>query len=117
MNPETVRAPEETEAARIMSAINEQAEGSELPKVTNASGSFNPEAPQEAVGSIVDAPSSHIENPPFLVQPLQSISPVDVTRGPEANPAQLPKEGDASQGPGANLVQLSKEGTKTKSKK
>ncbi|XP_030940202.1 ensconsin-like [Quercus lobata] len=101
-NPETVRAPKETEVARIVSTIGEPAKGSKLPKVTDASGSFNPEAP---------------EDPPLLVQPLQSISPADVTRGPEANPAQLPMEGDASQGPETNLVQLSKEGTKTKSKK
>ena len=95
-NPETVRAPEETEAAQyeatwIVFATNEQAKGSELPKVTNASGSFNPEAPQEAAGSIVDVPGSHTEDPPLLVQPLQSISPADVTQGHEANPAQLPK--------------------------
>ena len=49
-NPETVRAPDETEAAlsevaRIVSATDKPAEGSELPKVTDASGSLNLEAP------------------------------------------------------------------------
>ena len=117
MNPETVRAPEETEAAQIMSTTDEPTEGSELPKVTDASGSFNPEALQEATGSIASVPSFHAEEPHLLVQPLQSISPVDVIHGPEANPTQLPKEGDVSQGPKADLVQLPKEGTKMKSKK
>ena len=83
-NPKTVRALEETEAAqpkvaRTVSTTNEPAEGSELPKVTDTSGSFNPEAPQEAVGSIVGIQDSHAEDPPLLVQPLQSISPTDVT--------------------------------------
>ena len=116
-NPETMRAPEETEAALTVSTTNEPAERSELPKVIDASGSFNLKAPQEATRSIVGALSSHAEEPPLLVQPLQFISPADVTQSPKANPTQLPKERDASQGPKANLVQLSKEGTKIKSKK
>ncbi|XP_050252155.1 uncharacterized protein LOC126698744 [Quercus robur] len=38
-------------------------------------------------------------------------------KGPEANPAQLPKEGDVSQGLEANPTQLPKEGAKIKLKK
>ena len=52
-----------------------------------------------------------------MIQPLQSISPIDVTQGPEANPAQLPKEGDVSQGLEANPIRLPKEGAKVKLKK
>lgn len=95
-NFEMVSVPEEAEAALTVSPTNEPAEGGELLKVTETSGSSNPEAPQEATGSIVNAQDSHAKEPPFLVQPLQSISPADVTQGFEANPAQLPKEGDVS---------------------
>ena len=49
--------------------------------------------PQEAAESIVSAQASHAEEPALLVQPLQTIPPADVSKGPEANPAQLPKEG------------------------
>ena len=71
-NFETVSAPEEAEvaqpeAALTMSSTNEPAERGELPKVTERSGSSNPEAPQEAVGSIVSAQDSHAEEPPLLV--------------------------------------------------
>ena len=85
--------------------------------MTEISGSSNPEAPQEAAGSIVSAQDSHAKEPPILVQPLQSISPADVTQGSEANPAQLPKEGDVSQDPEVNPVQPPKEGTRIKLKK
>ena len=52
-----------------------------------------------------------------MIQPLQSISPASVTQDPEANPAQLPKEGDVSLGLEANPVRLPKEGAKIKLKK
>ena len=101
VNSETVSAPKEAEAARpeatlAMSTTNEPAEGGELPGVIETHGSLNPEVPQEAAGSIVSAKDSHAEEPPFLVQPLQTISPVDVSQGSRANPTQLPKEGDVS---------------------
>ena len=100
-NSETVSAPEEAEAARPEAALavpttNEPAERGVLPVVTETRESSNHEAPQEAVRSIVSAQDSHAEEPPLLVQPLQSISLADVTQGPEANPAQLPKEGDVA---------------------
>ena len=100
-NSETVSALEEVEVARpeaalAMSTPNEPAEGGELPGVTETPGSSNPEAPQEATRSIVSAQDSHAEEPPLLVQLLQTISLVNVSQGPEANPAQLPKERDVS---------------------
>ena len=69
-NSETVSVPEEAEAALTVSPTNKPAEGGELLKVTETSGSSNPEAPQEAIGSIVNAQDSHAEEPPLLVQPL-----------------------------------------------
>ena len=100
-NLETVRALEEAGAAQpeatlTASTANEPAEGGKLPMVTDTSGSFNLEAPQEAVESIVGTQDSHTEEPPFLFRPLQSISLADVTQDLEANPAQLLKEGDVS---------------------
>ena len=114
-NFETVSALKEAEVARPEAALavstpNEPDEGGELPGVTETRGSSNPKAPQEAIGSIVSAQDSHVEKPPLLVHPLQTISPTDVPQGPEANPAQLPKEGDVSQGLEANPTQLPKEG-------
>ena len=90
-NFETVSAPEEAEAAQpevalVVSTPNEPAERGELPGVIETHGSLNPEVPQEAAGSIVSAKDSHAEEPPFLVQPLQTISPVDVSQGSRANP-------------------------------
>ena len=95
---EAVSAPEEAETARPEAALtvstpNEPAEGGELPRVTETHGNLNPEAPQEAVESIVSAQASHVEELALLVQPLQTIPLADVPKGPEANPAQLPKEG------------------------
>ena len=92
------------EATLTASTANEPVEGGKLPMMTDTSGSFNLEAPQEAVESIVGTQDFHAEEPHFLFRPLQSISLADVTQGPEANPAQLPKEGDVSQGPEANPV-------------
>ena len=105
------------EAAMTVSPANEPAKGGKLPKVIETGGSSNPEAPQEAIGSVVSTQDPHAEEPPLLIQPLQSISPADVTQGPEANPAQLPKEGDVSLGLEANPVRLPKEGAKIKLKK
>ena len=96
-NSETVSAPEEAEAAwpkaaLVVSTPDESAEGGELLGVTETHGSSNPEAPQEAAESIVSAQASHAEEPSLLVQPLQTIPPTDVSKGPETNPAQPPKE-------------------------
>ena len=90
---EAVSAPEEAEAALAVSTLDEPAEGGKLPRVTETHGSLNPETPQEAAKSIVSAQASHAKEPTLLVQPLQTIPPADVSKSPEANPAQLPKEG------------------------
>ena len=95
---EAVSAPEEVEIARpeavlAISTLDKPTEGGELPGATETPGSSNPEAPQEVAKSIVSAQASHAEEPALLVQPLQTIPLADVSKGPEANPAQLPKEG------------------------
>ena len=100
-NFETVSALEEVEAAwpkaaLAVSTTNEPTEGGKLLGVIETCGSPNPVAPQEAAKSIVSAQDFHAEEPPLLVQPLQVISPADVSQGLEANLAQLPKEGDLS---------------------
>ena len=94
---ETVSAPEEAETTRPESALavptlNRPAEGGELPGATETYGSMNPKAPQEAAESTVSAQASHAEEPTLLVQPLQTIPPTNVSKGPEVNPAQPPKE-------------------------
>ena len=95
---EAESAPEEAETARPKAALavttpNEPAEGGGLPGATEAHGSLNPEAPQEAAESTAGAQASHAEEPALLVQPLQTVPPVDVSKGPKVTPAQLPKEG------------------------
>ena len=74
-NSETASAPEEAEvaqpeAALTVSPTNETAKGGELPKMIEMGGSSNPEASQEAAGSVVSAQDPHIEEPPLLIQPL-----------------------------------------------
>ena len=61
--------------------------------MTETGGSSNPEVPQEVAESEAKAQDLYTKEPPFLIQPLQSISPIGVTQDPKANPAQLPKEG------------------------
>ena len=90
---EAVSAPEEAEVALAVSTPDKLAEGGKLLGVIETHESSNPEAPQEAAESIVSVQASHAEEPALLVQPLQTIPPADVSKGPEANPAQLPKEG------------------------
>ena len=65
-----VSAPEEAEVALAVSTSDDLAEGGNLPGATEAHGSLNPEAPQEAAESIVSAQASHTEEQAFLVQPL-----------------------------------------------
>ena len=97
-NSEAESALEEAETARPEAALavttpNEPAEGGGLPGATEAHGSLNPEAPQEAAESTAGAQASHAEEPALLVQSLQIVPPADVSKGPEITPAQLPKEG------------------------
>ena len=98
ISSEAENAPEKAktaqpEATLAITTPNELAEEGELLRATKTHGSLNPEAPQEAAESIVSVQASHAEEPALLVQPLQTIPPADVSKGPEANPAQLPKEG------------------------
>ena len=97
-NSEAESALEEAETARPEAALavttpNEPAEGGGLPGATEAHGSLNPEAPQEAAESTAGAQASHAEEPALLVQSLQIVPPADVSKGLEVTPAQLPKEG------------------------
>ena len=93
-----VSAPEEAEATRPEAALavsipDEPIEGGKLLGATETHGSSNPEVPQEAAESIVSAQASHAEELALLVQPLQTIPTADVSKGPETNPAQLPRKG------------------------
>jgi len=79
---EAESTPEEAETARPEATLavttpNEPAEGGELPGVTETHGSLNPEAPQEAAESTAGAQASHAKEPALLVQPLQTVPPVD----------------------------------------
>ena len=84
-----VSALEEAEAALAVSTFDDLAEGGKLPEATETHGSSNPEALQKAAESEVNAQASHAEELAFLVQPLQTIPPADVSKGLEANLAQL----------------------------
>ena len=64
--------------------------------MTETPEGLNLEVPQEAAKSTVSAQVSDAEEPTLLVQPLQTIPLADVSKGLEANPAQLPQEGDVS---------------------
>ena len=87
VSSEAESAPKEAEIARP-----EPAEEGELPGATETHGSLNLEAPQEAAESTAAAQASHAEESALLVQPLQTVPPGDVSKGPEVTPAQLPKE-------------------------
>ena len=91
-------APEEAEiawpeAALAVSTSDDLAEGGGLLEATETLGSSNLEAPQEATKSEVSAQASHAKEQAFLVQPLQTIPSADVSKGLEANLAQLLEEG------------------------
>ena len=95
---EAESAPEEAEttrpeAALVITTPNEPVEEGKLPEATETHGSLNLEAPQEATESTAGAQASHAKEPALLVQPLQTVLPGDVSKGPEVAPTQLPKEG------------------------
>ena len=91
---EAVSTPQETEAAQSKAQLvltpDEPTKGGELHGVTRTPGGLNPEVSQEAAKSTVSAQVSDTEQPAFSVQPLQASPLADVSKGPEANPAQLP---------------------------
>ena len=53
----------------------------------------DPDAPKETVGSIGDAPVSHVEGPVIIVEPFQSAPLGEGSKDPEISSAQLSKEG------------------------
>ena len=119
---EVVRAPQETETAQseavqLIFTPDEPTKGGELHEATRTPRGLNPKVSQEAAKSTVSAQVSNVEEPTFLVQPLQTIFLTDVSEGPESNPAQPSQEGDASQGLEANLIWPPQEITKAKLKK
>ena len=77
---EAVSAPEEAEAALVVSTPDKLAEGGKLLGVIETHESSNPEAPQEAAESIAGAQAPHAEEPSLLVQPLQTVPPGDVSK-------------------------------------
>ena len=91
-------APEEVEAAGpkvalVITSSKEPAKESELSGVAETNEGQNPDAPQETVGSTVDAPVSHAEGPALLVEPLQSVPLGEGSKDLETSPAQLSKAG------------------------
>ena len=95
---EAESAPEEAETTRpeatlAVSTPDEPAKGGKLPGATETHGSLNLEVPQEAAESTVGAQASHAKEPGLLVQPLQTIPPADVSKGPEATLAHVTTQG------------------------
>ena len=86
--------PEEVEAAGPRAALaitpsKEQAKESDPFGATETNEGQNPDAPQETVGSISDAPVSHAEGPVLLVEPLQSVPLGEGSKDLETSPTQL----------------------------
>ncbi|XP_030939727.1 uncharacterized protein LOC115964585 [Quercus lobata] len=74
-NSEAKVAPEETEttqpeAALAITALDEPAKESELPRATKTNEGSNPKAPQKIAESTVNAQAFHVEEPALSVQPL-----------------------------------------------
>ena len=117
-----VSAPKETEAAQpetaqLILTPEESTKGGEVHGATETPRGPNPEMPQEAAMSIVNAQIFDADEPALLVQPLQAIPLADVSEGLKTNPAWPPQEGDVSQSPEANPAQPPQEVAKTKLKK
>ena len=98
ISSEAESAPKEAkttwpEAVLAVTTPNKPAKEGELPGATETHGSLSPKAPHEAAESTADAQASHAKEPTFLVRPLQTVPPSDVSRGPKATPTQLRKEG------------------------
>ena len=87
-------APEEVEAvgpgaALVITPSKEPAKESDPFGATKTNEGQNPDAPQETVGSISDAPVSHAEGPVLLVEPLQSVRLGEGSKDLETSPIQL----------------------------
>ena len=119
---ETMSVPQEakaaqSEAAQIIVIPGESTEGGEPHEATEIPGGLNPERPQEAAKSTINAQISGAEKPVIFVQPLQAIPLTNVPKGTEADPAQPSQEGDVSQDSEANPARPSQDVAKTKLKK
>ena len=91
-------APEEAEAAGpraalVITSSKEPAKESELSRVAETNEGQKPDAPQETVGSTVDAPIYHAEGPALLVEPLQSVPLEEGSKDLETSPAQISEAG------------------------
>ena len=53
----------------------------------------DPDAPKETVGSIGDAPVSHVEGPVIVIESLQSVPLGEGSKDPGNSPTQLSEEG------------------------
>ena len=90
--------PEEAEAARfevVMTTTtpDEPAKESEPSGVAETSESLNPEAPQKAAKSTVEAQTTHVEEPAFHVEPLQAVPLGEGCKDLETTSTQLIEEG------------------------
>ena len=91
-------APKEVEVASLSAALaitspEVPAKESSLSGVARMDEGQDPDAPKETVGSIGDAPVSHVEGPVIVIEPLQSVPLSEGSKDPENSPAQLSEEG------------------------
>ena len=93
-------APEEVKAAGpraalVMTSSKEPDKESEPSGTAKTNEGQNPDTPQEIVGSIGDAPVSHVVGPVLLVEPLQTVplneGPKDI-KTPPAQPSEVGAE-------------------------
>ena len=92
-------ALEEAEAAGPRAALavtssEEPATESEPSSVAKTNEGQNPDAPQETVGSIGDAPVSYAMGPVLLVEPLQAVPLSEGPKDIETPPVQPSEVGD-----------------------
>ena len=91
-------APEEIEAtdpdaALAINSSKEPAKESDPFGAAETNEGQNPDAPQETIRSISDAPISHAEGPILLVEPLLSVPLGEGSKDLETSPAQLSEVG------------------------
>ena len=112
-NSEARDAREEIEVADpdvalVITSSNEPAKESDPSRVTETNEGQNPNAPQETIGSIGDAPVSLAEGPVLLVEPLQSVPLVRASKISRplllSSPRWGPRPGQRSRAPRAALV-------------
>ena len=98
LSSEVKDAPEEVEAASPGTSLAITSP-EVLAKESGPSGAAgmdegqDPDAPKETVGSIGDAPVSHVEGPVIVIEPLQSVPLGEGSKDPENSPTQLSEEG------------------------